>query len=320
MFLNVIWLIVGFALLLKGADFLVMGASALARKFNVSELVIGLTVVAFGTSAPELIVGIVSAMQGYNDVTFGNVIGSNLFNLFMILGLSAAVYPVTVQHSTIVKEIPYTIIAAIMVLLLANDHLFTSNRPNQLGTIDSMIMLAFFAYFMYYAFKNMKNDEPDIPGEHKMYSLWKIILLIAGGLAGLIIGGKMSVDNAVDIAHILGISERIIGLTIIAAGTSLPELATSAVAAYRKNSDIAVGNVVGSNIFNIFLVLPASALIHPLPFSLTFNIDLTVLIGGTFLLLFFTYTGKKAIIDRWQGSILALGFMAYTTWLIVSGT
>ncbi|HJZ40113.1 MAG TPA: calcium/sodium antiporter [Bacteroidales bacterium] len=319
MFLNIIWLLAGFALLIKGADFLVMGSSSLARRFNVPELIIGLTIVAFGTSMPELIVSVVSAANGLIDVTFGNIIGSNIFNLFCILGLAAMISPVTVQKTTIFKEIPYSIIAALVLLLLANDHLYAADRPNRIGPVDSMIMLAFFMLFIFYVFLNMKNENLDMPGDHKVYGLWKTSLLIFGGLTGLVFGGKLSVDNAVDIAHALGVSERIIGLTIIAAGTSLPELATSAVAAYRKNSDIAVGNVVGSNIFNVFLVLPVAALIHPLPYRLTFNFDLTVLIAGSIVLLFFTYSGKKAIIDRWEGAFLFTGFVVYTLILIFTG-
>ena len=296
-----------------------MGSSSLARRFNVPELIIGLTIVAFGTSMPELIVSVVSAANGLIDLTFGNIIGSNIFNLFCILGLAAMISPVTVQKTTIFKEIPYSIIAALVLLLLANDRLYAADRPNQIGPVDSMIMLAFFMLFIFYVFLNMKNENLDMPGDHKVYGLWKTSLLIFGGLTGLVFGGKLSVDNAVDIAHALGVSERIIGLTIIAAGTSLPELATSAVAAYRKNSDIAVGNVVGSNIFNVFLVLPVAALIHPLPYRLTFNFDLTVLIAGSIVLLFFTYSGKKAIIDRWEGAFLFTGFVVYTLILIFTG-
>jgi cation:H+ antiporter len=319
MFLNIILLLAGFALLIKGADFLVMGSSSLARRFNVPELIIGLTIVAFGTSMPELIVSVVSSANGLNDVTFGNIIGSNIFNLFCILGFAALVSPVTVQKTTIFKEIPYSIIAALVMLLLANDHLYAADRPNRIGTVDGIIMLGFFMLFIFYVVRNIKNENPELSESHKVFSLWKTILLILGGLAGLVIGGKLSVDNAVDIAHAVGISERIIGLTIIAAGTSLPELATSAVAAYRKNSDIAVGNVVGSNIFNVFLVLPISALIRPLPYRLTFNFDLTVLIAGSIILLFFTYSGKKAIIDRWEGGFLFTGFVVYTLLLIFTG-
>jgi cation:H+ antiporter len=316
MLLNILLLVVGFALLIKGADYLVLGASGLARRFNISELVIGLTVVSFGTSMPELIVSVVSATKGLNDVALGNIIGSNIFNLLCILGITAVISPVVVQRSTIFKEIPYSIIAAIVLLLLANDHLYTMKRDNMVSMIDALILLVFFAFFLFYIFKNMKNDNQNLVVDFKPMGTWKIILLISGGLAGLIIGGSLSVNNAVDIAHILGISERIIGLTIVAAGTSLPELATSAVAAYRKNSDIAIGNVVGSNIFNIFFILGISAFISPLPYQTGFNFDLTFLIAGSFLLLFFTYTGKKAIIERWEGAVLLSCYIGYTLLLI----
>ena len=319
MIISILLLLIGFGLLIKGADFLVLGSSSLARRFNIPELIIGLTIVAFGTSAPELVVSIVASLKGLNDITFGNIIGSNIFNLLFILGISALFLPIKVQHSTIVKEVPYSVIAALVLFILANDHLYSENRPNRIGTVDGLIMLSFFLFFLFYIFRNMKNDNQEIIIDPKAYSLWKTLLLIILGLTGLVIGGRMSVNNAVDIAKHLNISERIIGLTIVAIGTSLPELATSAVAAYRKNSDIAVGNVVGSNIFNIFFVLPVSALIHPLPYQLTFNTDITVLIAGTVILLFFTYSGKKAVIERWEGLLLALGFIGYTLSLILGG-
>lgn len=316
MILNVLLLVLGFALLIKGADFLVLGASGLARRFNISELIIGLTIVAFGTSMPELVVSSVSALKGLNDVALGNIIGSNLVNLLFILGLTAVISPVLVQRSTIFKEIPYSIIAAIVLLLLANDHLYTQNRENIVGRIDAIILLAFFGLFLIYTFKNMRQDDQEIKVDFKPMGIWIIVLHISLGLAGLIFGGSLSVNNAVDIAHTLGISERIIGLTVVAVGTSLPELATSAVAAYRKNSDIAVGNIVGSNIFNIFLILGVSAFINPLPYHLSFNFDLTFLIAGTFLLLFFTYIGKKAVLGRWEGATLVACYIAFTLFLI----
>jgi cation:H+ antiporter len=318
LFWEIVLLLLGFALLIKGADYLVLGASALARRFRVSELVIGLTVVAFGTSTPELIVNMVSAFNGLNDVAFGNIIGSNLFNLLFIVGLSATILPIAVQRSTIFKEIPFSLIAAILLLILANDHLYNPSRPNAIGFIDAIILLVFFVFFIFYVFKNMKSDDQNIVVDHKDYSLGVTLLFILGGLAALVFGGRLSVNNAVDIANRMGISERIIGLTIIAAGTSLPELATSAVAAYRRNSDIAIGNVVGSNIFNILFILGLTALVNPLPYALTFNTDVTILIFSTFLLLFFTYIGRKAIIERWEGISLLLCYVGYTTWLIIS--
>ncbi len=318
MIISITLLIFGFALLIKGADYFVLGSSAFARKFKVSELTIGLTIVAFGTSAPELIVNVVSSFEGLNDVTFGNIIGSNLFNLFLILGITATIFPVKISHSTIFKEIPYSVVAAVVLLILANDHLFTAKRPNEVGFVDALILIFFFSLFLVYIFKNMKNDDQQVTVNFKPLQNWKIILYMLGGLAGLIFGGRLAVNNAVAIANAFGISERIIGLTIVAAGTSLPELATSAVAAYRKNSDIAMGNIVGSNIFNIFFVLPVSALIHPLPYTLSFNFDTTVLIGGTMLLMFFAYSGKKATVDRWEGIVFVGLYIIYTMYLIMS--
>lgn len=318
MIISITLLILGFALLIKGADYFVLGSSAFARKYKVSELTIGLTIVAFGTSAPELIVNVVSSLKGLNDVTFGNIIGSNLFNLLFILGITAAIFPVKISHSTIFKEIPYSIVAAVVLLILANDHLFTDKRPNEVGFVDALILIFFFSLFLVYIFRNMKNDDQQVSVNFKPLQNWKITFYMLGGLAALIFGGRLAVNNAVAIANAFGISERIIGLTIIAAGTSLPELATSAVAAYRKNSDIAIGNVVGSNIFNIFFILAVSAFIHPIPYTLSFNFDTTVLIGGTMLLLFFAYSGKKATIDRWEGIVFIGFYIIYTVYLIIT--
>ncbi|MBN1414379.1 MAG: calcium/sodium antiporter [Bacteroidales bacterium] len=309
-------LILGFALVIKGADFLVKGASSLARRFNVSELIIGLTIVSLGTSVPELVVNVIASIDGHNNVVLGAIIGSNNFNLFIILSISALIFPLTIQRSTILKEIPYSLIAALAVLLLANDVMLFNSHSNILGRADGFVLMGFFALFMIYIFHNLRFDYPEnnIPAD--CYSIPKTMLLLALGMTGLIIGGKLAVNNAVALAQIMGISERIIGLTIVAAGTSLPELATSAVAAYRKKPDIAVGNVVGSSIFNIFFVLAISVIISPAAYPITFNVDLTLLILGTILLLLFTYTGKKARIDRWEAILLLGIFIGYTVFLL----
>lgn len=315
MLLTVLLLLLGFALLIKGADYLVKGASALARKFNVSELVIGLTIVAFGTSAPELVVSVVSSTKGLNEVVYGNVIGSNIFNLFLILGVSAVIYPIVVQRSTIKVEIPYSLLAIVLVFILVNDELLWGIE-NYFSRIDAFILLIFFSIFMFYVFKNMKRDpEAAAVVEKQNYSGWIMTFMILGGLLGLVFGGQLVVDNAVIIARSFNLSDKMIGLTIIAAGTSLPELATSAVAAFRKNSDISIGNVVGSNIFNLLFVLGVSGMINPMDYDAGLNIDIYVLMAGT-VLLFVLFLGKSSKLTRWEALILLVGYIAYVAYLI----
>jgi len=309
-------LILGFGLTIKGADLLVKGSSSLARRYGVPELVIGLTIVSIGTSTPELVVNIIASLEGHSNVVLGNVIGSNNFNSFVILGISALIFPLAIHRSLVLKEIPYSLVAAFTVLVLANDMLLFNGKQDILGRVDGLILLGFFVIFIVYVISNLQRDYLMNNPSTSYYTMPKTLLLLAGGLAGLIIGGKLAVDNAIALAHMLGISERMIGLTIVAAGTSLPELATSAVAAYRKKPDIAVGNVVGSSIFNIFFVLAISLLISPSPYMLSFNVDLTLLIFGTILLLLFTYTGRKAKVDRWEGILLLAIYIGYTIFLL----
>jgi len=309
-------LILGFGLTIKGADLLVKGSSSLARRYGVPELVIGLTIVSIGTSTPELVVNIIASLEGHSNVVLGNVIGSNNFNSFVILGISALIFPLTIHRSLVLKEIPYSLVAAFTMLVLANDMLLFNGKQDILGRVDGLILLGFFVIFIVYVISNLQRDYLMNNPSTSYYTMPKTLLLLAGGLAGLIIGGKLAVDNAIALAHMLGISERMIGLTIVAAGTSLPELATSAVAAYRKKPDIAVGNVVGSSIFNIFFVLAISLLISPSPYMLSFNVDLTLLIFGTILLLLFTYTGRKAKVDRWEGILLLAIYIGYTIFLL----
>lgn len=315
MVLTVLLLFLGFALLIKGADFLVKGASALARKFNVSELVIGLTIVALGTSAPELVVSVVSSTKGLNEVVYGNVIGSNIFNLFLILGVSAVIYPIVVQRSTIKVEIPYSLLAIVLVFILVNDELLWGIE-NYFSRIDAFILLIFFSIFMFYVFKNMKRDpEAAAVVEKQNYSGWIMTFMILGGLLGLVFGGQLVVDNAVIIARSFNLSDKMIGLTIIAAGTSLPELATSAVAAFRKNSDISIGNVVGSNIFNLLFVLGISGVISPMDYNPSLNVDVYVVMAGT-VLLFILFLGKTSKLTRWEAVILLVGYISYVAYLI----
>lgn len=314
MILQVFILLVGFVVLIKGADWLVNGASALAKKKNVSDLAIGLTVVAFGTSAPELVVNVLASFQGHQDIAFGNVIGSNNFNLFMILGIAGLIAPLAVQSSTVWKEIPISFIALVTLFFLANNF-FLAGQPG-LSRIDGLILLVMFGLFLLYVYKQLKVDPQISLDAHTKYTTlttWGLILI---GLAGLIVGGRLVVDSAVKMAQEWGISQKVIGLTIIAAGTSLPELATSVVAAVKKNNDIAVGNIIGSNIFNIFLILGVSSVIRPLPFDIAFNGDIYFLAAGTFALFAMMFTGGRKKLDRWEAAILLTVFITYTVILV----
>ncbi len=315
MFLQILLLIIGFALLVKGADWLVSGSSALAKKLNVSDLAIGLTVVAFGTSAPELVVSIVASGGGYNEIVLGNVIGSNNFNIFFILGLAAIIAPLTVQSSTVKIEIPLSLFAAGILFVAGNDFLHDNT---EISYTDGLFLIVMFLFFLIYVARQMKNDTSKAEMKQAFFTKFKITAFIVLGLGGLIFGGKLVVENAVLIATTLGMSERIIGLTIIAAGTSLPELATSVVAAIKKNNDIAVGNIVGSNIFNIFLILGVSSLISPIQYDKLFNKDIVLLGAGTLVLLIAMLTGGKKKLDRWEASILLIVYVAYTVFIVIS--
>lgn len=313
MLLSSALIIVGFILLIKGADWMVSGATLLAKKNNIPDLAIGLTIVAFGTSAPELVVNTVASYDDLSDIVLGNIIGSNNFNLFMILGIVGLIYPITVQSSTVWKEIPISFFAAIVMLVLANGYLFTEMGVSRM---DGIILIILFFLFLFYIYKQMKNDSPSTETVVVTASTFKIWGLIALGLIGLIIGGKLIVDNAVIIASDLGVSEKIIGLTIIAAGTSLPELMTSVVAAMKKNSDIAIGNIIGSNIFNILLILSVSSLVRPINYSTSFNTDIYMLLGGTLFLFAAMFVGKKKTLGGWKAAVLLLVFIGYTTYLV----
>ncbi|MBK6265406.1 calcium/sodium antiporter [Marivirga sp. S37H4] len=319
MLINSGLVIIGFVLLLKGADYMVSGASSLAKKFNVSELAIGLTIVAMGTSAPELVVNLVSGSQDLDDVVYGNIIGSNIFNLFLVLGLCGVIKPLVVQSDTVWKEIPFSMGLVFVFFILTNDVLFFGSESNKLGTIDSIILLLLFVGFLYYVFYNVKHNKHEInmPDNLRPHSNLATFLMIFGGIAGLIIGGKLVVDNAVEIARSFQLSEKLIGLTILAAGTSLPELAASAVAAYKGRADIAVGNIIGSNIFNITFILGLNSLITPLDYNVDFNADLYFLMGGAVLLFLFMFTMTKRKLDRWEAILYLLGFIGYMIYIFI---
>jgi cation:H+ antiporter len=317
MFLTYLLLFAGFAILIKGADFLVNGASSVAKKYGISNLAIGLTVVAFGTSMPELIVSLLSALDGKNDASFGNVIGSNNFNLLFILGIAGIIYPLIVQRNTVKYEVPLSLLAAGVLFLVVNDTMILGSEGNLLSRWDSFILLVFFGLFMLYIYRTMKQSTDLNEGDEiKIYGTGLSIGMVALGLVMLIGGGKLVVDSAITIAHQYGLSEKLIGLTILAAGTSLPELATSAVAAYRRNTDIAIGNVIGSNIFNIFFILGITGLIHPIPYNAAMNFDLYVLMGSTVILMIFMFTLNTRKLDRWEAIMMLAGYIAYTVYLV----
>ncbi len=313
-----ILLAIGFALLIKGADFLVSGAASIAKKLGISALVIGLTVVAFGTSAPELIVNIFAASTGNTDIAIGNIIGSNIANIFLILGAAAVIFPLTVKSSTIWKEIPFSLLAMAVAFIMVSDTMLDAVNFDAVTRTDGLILIAFFIIFLYYTY-GIAKIETNNGQEIKQYPSWQSIIMILSGLLMLVLGGKWIVDSASQIARGWGVSEALIGLTIVAVGTSLPELATSVVAAFKKQTDIAVGNVVGSNIFNIFWILGLSSVIKPLPFSRKLEIDMGIAVLATLLFFLFMFVGKKRQLERRQGGMFLVMYAVYIGYLIIRG-
>lgn len=314
MILSLILLLLGFALLIKSADWLVDGSSALATRLKVSPMVIGLTIVAFGTSTPELIVNVFAAAQQNADICYGNIIGSNIVNILLILGIAALIRPLATQHNTVWREIPFALLGVLVLGVLVNDAILAGGA-NLLSRGDAIILLLFFAIFVIYVFAMAQISVGSTPDVEQM-SVSKLILFIILGLAGLLLGGRIVVANAVKIATALAISQKVIGLTIVAIGTSLPELVTSAVAAYKNKIDVAVGNVVGSNIFNIFFILGVSGLVSPLSYDSGINFDMAVLLVATIVLFFSMFTGQKRNIDRAEAVIFLVLYVAYTIYLV----
>jgi len=312
--LSFLLLTLGLVLVSVGADKLVEGSSTIAKRLKVSDLVIGLTIVSFGTSAPELAVNIVSSFKGISEISLGNIVGSNIFNILAVAGLSAITRPITVHYSTLKKEIPLSFIAVLSVLALGN------KNPAILTRGDGVVLLSFFAIFLAYVFEMAQKDKSMFE-EMEMEKVKNInvlvsIVYIIGGLAGLVFGGRWIVNSATEIAKTLGVSDKLIGLTIVAAGTSIPELATSIVAAMKGNSEIALGNVIGSNIFNIFFILGISAVINPVAYNVQINTDLIILLITTFVLSLFSRDLK---IDKLEGIFFFLSYIGYTVYLIVRG-
>lgn len=316
---NLIILIAGLALILLGANGLTDGAASVAKRFRISDLVIGLTIVAFGTSAPELVISVLSAVKGSAEMAIGNVVGSNIFNVLMIIGCTALVLPMKVGEGTMSKEIPLVILASLVFAFFANDVWLDGGSRNVISRIDGLVLLAFFLIFMRYTFAIARSGGEAAEGQEvRLLPVWKSVLFIVGGLVGLIGGGQLFVEGASGIARSLGISESVIGLTLVAGGTSLPELATSITAALKKNSGIAIGNVIGSNLFNLFFVLGCSATVAPLPMGNINNFDILVLVGSSLLFWFVGWFFRKRTITRPEGALLALCYVAYTTWLVMN--
>jgi cation:H+ antiporter len=317
MLIDILLLLVGFVALIYGANALVDAASSLAARWGVPSIVIGLTIVAFGTSAPELVVNVFAATTGSTDMVLGNVLGSNIFNVLGILGISALIYPLTVKSNTTWIEIPLSLLAAICVFVIASDVVLDGATTNLISRSEGIVLLLFFLIFLVYNLMVAKSGGADEEIETKSYSVGKAILFIILGLAGLVIGGRLIVTSAVSIAEVIGLSERVIGLTVVSIGTSLPELATSVIAVRKKNVDIAIGNVVGSNIFNIFLILGISGTIVPLDINPATFFDILVNIVTGLLLFIFVFTGRGRSIERWEGAVFVMGYVAYVTYLII---
>lgn len=315
MILNIVWLIVGLVLILVGANALTDGASAIAKRMGISDLIVGLTIVAFGTSAPELAISVISASAGNAPLAIGNVVGSNIFNILVIIGITAIVRPIVVSRSVMSLEIPMVILSSVILVVMGNTTLLDGGI-NQISRVDAIFLLMFFLLFMRYTFASAKQPdlsqpETDKAAQSKPMHIGKSIIYVIAGLAALVWGGDKFVDGASGIAAGLGVSEAVIGLTIVAAGTSLPELATSIVAAMKGKSELAVGNVIGSNIFNVVVVLGISGAITPLPFGSIGNFDLLTLLAASIAFYLFGWFFKTRTITRLEGAILTAGYVAY---------
>lgn len=326
MILNLFLLVVGIAMLLGGGDILVRGASAIAKGLGIPPLVIGLTIVAFGTSAPELSINLLAAFNGNTEISFGNIIGSNIANIGLILGISALIKPLSIKGVIIAREIPMMVLASVLTLIAGLD-LFLRDAPNLYDRSDGLILLLIFSVFLFYTIGDVLFKKGDIDpllqevgelSERKGFKFAALnLLLFAGGLVILVFGGRLTVDAAVAIAELLNIPQVIIGLTIIAVGTSLPELVTSAVATFKGHTDIAIGNVVGSNLFNLLLVCGLSASIFPIPVPAAGGIfDLLMMVFLSILLLPLCVTDKK--VDRWEGGLLLLFYFGFSAWRVFS--
>lgn len=308
MMLDIFFIVLGVWCVLKGADYLTEGAAAVARRMHIPEMIIGLTIVAAGTSAPELFVSVVSALKGTSDLAVGNVVGSNIMNTMLIVGVAAMVAPMTISKTTVKKDLPFTVGASMLLLFLAFDHF--------LGHVGGFLLLAAFALFMAYSIYRASGSEEQEDAPKEQLSAFKNTCYVLGGLLLLIVGSNVFVDHASNLALQMGVSEGVVGLTVVAGGTSLPELATTVVAARKGQSALAIGNVIGSNVFNILLILGLTATIHPLQIEGITTIDMAVMLLSVTFVWLFAFTRFK--VERWEGFVLLVGYLAYLTWLIIS--
>lgn len=311
--IDTLLLIAGLALVLAGANYLVDGASSIAKRAGISDFIIGMTIVGIGTSTPEMVVSFISAIQGNADIAVGNVIGSNMFNVLVILGLTALLYPIKLTSNNVKKDIPFALLAAFVLCVLGSATFLDGAASNIISRVSGIMLLSLFGVFMAYTvYSSGNNPEEELSGEKKKNTpVWLAIIMVLGGLAGLIFGGELFVNSATSLAKSLGVSDAVIAITIIAGGTSLPELASCIVAAYKKNTDMALGNVIGSNVSNIFLILGGSAAIHPLNMGGIKSLDLIVLMLSSVLMFIFAFTFKKKSIDRIEGALLLAIYIAY---------
>lgn len=318
---SIIWLVVGLVLILAGANFLTDGSSAIAKRMSISDLIIGLTVVAFGTSTPELVISIVAATEGNSSIAVGNIVGSNILNILLIIGLTAVIRPIFIKKSVMTNEIPMLVLSSIVMLILGYSASLDGIATPTITRVDGLLLLIFFLLFMRYTFASARSTTDADPAEADgrrlgAFPIWKSVVYVVGGLAALVFGGDKFVDGASALARHIGLSEATIGLTIVAIGTSLPELATSVVAAIKNQPGLAVGNVIGSNIFNVLLILGVSSTIVPLPFGGVTLIDLWTLVGASLMFLLFGWAFRKRCITRAEGAVMLAAYVAYTAYLL----
>ena len=313
--MDILILIIGLALILLGANYLVDGASAIAKKAGLSDFIIGMTIVGIGTSTPEMVVSFASAIKGNADIAVGNVLGSNLFNTLMILGITALFYPIRLTSNNVKKDIPFALLAAFVLCTFGCSTWLDNTTVNTISRVGGILLLSLFGVFMAYTIYSSSSQKDSLPdnssGNIKATPVWKATLMVLGGLCGLVFGGDMFVNSASAIARSLGVSDAVIAVTIVAGGTSLPELASCLVAAFKKNTEQALGNVIGSNVSNIFLILGGSATIHPLVMNSVKPLELITLMLSSVLVFLFAFTFKKKQIDRIEGALLVCIYIAF---------
>lgn len=320
--MDIFLLILGLALILGGANFLTDGSAALAQRFRVPEFIVGLTIVAVGTSTPELVVSVLSAAAGNSDVAIGNIVGSNIFNVFLILGVCALIAPLPLTGGNIRRDLPFLTAVSVLLLLLTSDRLLGLGEMDAIGRIDGIVMLLLYIALIRYTIRAERRtaaqatQTTQTEKPQRSRSLWLIVVMIAGGLAGLIFGGELFLDSASAIARALGVSESVIAITLVAGGTSLPELASSVVSLLKGKSEMALGNVIGSNIANILLILGLSATIHPLTLGGITRIDLLTVLLSSLLLFVTAFTFRRKAVDRWEGAIFLVIYALYIGYLV----